>query len=222
MSARILVFMIGVFLYGTTQNAYSTEVLTPTDGVSISNGKVTISIKPLIVTQEFAGQKISSPSGVIVVFPYELIAEEGVKTNLPMQIGASFVGRDGSDLRLPSQSFYDPSIGDYFLTFGSHAILNSGISVVPVDVWGGPPFPSIKINLGTTNKRPIKSNNLDQVRKIQELLNKAGYDAGPADGIAGSRTRTAIRAFQKDSGYPESGNVSKELITQLKEQISKN
>jgi uncharacterized protein len=40
------------------------------------------------------------------------------------------------------------------------------------------------------------------VRRLQEALNARGYDAGPADGIAGSRTRRALALFQRDNGLP--------------------
>lgn len=40
---------------------------------------------------------------------------------------------------------------------------------------------------------------------IQTRLNALGFDAGPADGEMGSRTREAIRAFQSDRGLAVSG-----------------
>ncbi len=51
---------------------------------------------------------------------------------------------------------------------------------------------------------------------IQEELNNRGYDAGPVDGIAGARTRTAIRSYQRDAGLPVDGVPSKELLDHLK------
>ena len=50
------------------------------------------------------------------------------------------------------------------------------------------------------------------VKTIQLILNKNGYDAGSADGVMGSRTKTAIRAFQHDNGLPATGEVNDDLV----------
>lgn len=52
----------------------------------------------------------------------------------------------------------------------------------------------------------------NSVARAQKLLNELGYDAGPADGIMGPRTRDAIALFQSRAGVPASGQVSGELI----------
>lgn len=54
-----------------------------------------------------------------------------------------------------------------------------------------------------------------QIRAIQTVLNGLGYAAGPADGVAGAGTRTAIRAFQADNGLATSGAVDTALINTL-------
>lgn len=40
------------------------------------------------------------------------------------------------------------------------------------------------------------------IRQAQSILNGLGYDAGPADGAMGPRTRTAIGQFQAERGIP--------------------
>ena len=45
------------------------------------------------------------------------------------------------------------------------------------------------------------------LRDAQTRLNGMGYDAGPADGVAGRRTAAALRAFQRDHGLPDSGRL---------------
>lgn len=57
-----------------------------------------------------------------------------------------------------------------------------------------------------------------QVQAVQEVLNGLGYEAGPADGLPGAGTRTAIRAFQADNGLPTSGTIEAELIEALNAQ----
>ena len=47
----------------------------------------------------------------------------------------------------------------------------------------------------------------DAVRKLQELLNALGYDCGSVDGIFGSKTKTAVLAFQKANGLGTDGIV---------------
>ena len=38
------------------------------------------------------------------------------------------------------------------------------------------------------------------LRRLQEALNRLGYDCGPADGYIGARTRSCIAAFHRDEG----------------------
>ncbi|WP_416898066.1 MAG: peptidoglycan-binding protein [Minwuia sp.] len=54
------------------------------------------------------------------------------------------------------------------------------------------------------------------VRSIQQLLADRGYDPGPADGLMGTRTGNAIRAFQKDAGLKVDGQPTDTLLAQLK------
>ena len=47
----------------------------------------------------------------------------------------------------------------------------------------------------------------DAVRRLQELLNKKGFDCGAVDGIFGSKTYAAVMAFQKANGLSADGIV---------------
>ena len=49
----------------------------------------------------------------------------------------------------------------------------------------------------------------------QEALNTLGLEAGTADGIVGSRTRAALRAFQLDAGLPADGYPDRETLDAL-------
>jgi peptidoglycan hydrolase-like protein with peptidoglycan-binding domain len=53
------------------------------------------------------------------------------------------------------------------------------------------------------------------VRDIQGALNAKGYNAGPADGIAGSKTRAAISQYQQDKGLLVDGQPSAALLQHL-------
>jgi peptidoglycan hydrolase-like protein with peptidoglycan-binding domain len=48
----------------------------------------------------------------------------------------------------------------------------------------------------------------DTVVYIQSGLVALDYDSGPVDGIAGPRTRAAVRDFQRDQGLAVTGEVS--------------
>ncbi len=54
------------------------------------------------------------------------------------------------------------------------------------------------------------------LRGIQEALTARGYRPGAADGTVGSRTRAAIRAYERDAGLPVSGEATAELLDHLK------
>ncbi len=56
---------------------------------------------------------------------------------------------------------------------------------------------------------------------VQRALNDLGYAAGPVDGLMGGKTRTAIRAYQIDSGLPVSGEPSRSLFEHLQDSHDK-
>ncbi|NTV96612.1 MAG: lytic murein transglycosylase, partial [Thiobacillus sp.] len=55
----------------------------------------------------------------------------------------------------------------------------------------------------------------EQLETMQKCLAALGYDPGPADGVPGSRTRAAIRAFQASVGLPADGYPSVPLLERL-------
>lgn len=56
----------------------------------------------------------------------------------------------------------------------------------------------------------------DDVIELQQRLNDIGIDAGTADGILGSRTRRAVRDFQKRNNLPADGYASQEILAALR------
>ncbi len=61
----------------------------------------------------------------------------------------------------------------------------------------------------------------ETVRSVQLNLATLGYKPGPADGILGSRTRSAIEAFQRDQGLPATGEVSNEIELLLLQEMAR-
>jgi len=57
--------------------------------------------------------------------------------------------------------------------------------------------------------------NAEVIRRVQDALNKLGYDAGTADGMMGPQTTEAISAFEADTGMTESGSVNPRLLAVL-------
>lgn len=53
------------------------------------------------------------------------------------------------------------------------------------------------------------------IRRAQELLAELGFDPGPADGLIGPRTRSAVENFEQAKGLPASGEVTPALIDRL-------
>lgn len=60
--------------------------------------------------------------------------------------------------------------------------------------------------------------NTAMVKEAQDKLNYLGFDTGTPDGQMGPRTRSAIRAFQRSLGMPETGEVDRRLLDELKSQ----
>lgn len=74
----------------------------------------------------------------------------------------------------------------------SQASAGSPATPAPESGWTPPPGPEL-------------------VADVQRGLARLGYDPGPADGVAGEKTRRAIRRFQARAGLPVDGKVSEAL-----------
>ena len=53
------------------------------------------------------------------------------------------------------------------------------------------------------------------IRKVQETLNARGYKAGPANGVLGESTSTALRAFQKSENLKITGRPNPRTLAHL-------
>lgn len=61
----------------------------------------------------------------------------------------------------------------------------------------------------------------EETKKLQEALKAKGQDPGPIDGIMGSKTQAAIKAFQEASGLKGTGRVDDETADKLGVERSK-
>lgn len=55
----------------------------------------------------------------------------------------------------------------------------------------------------------------DMIARAQALLAKLGFDPGPADGKMGTKTRDAVKAFQRRAGIKIDGEIDADLIAAL-------
>lgn len=60
----------------------------------------------------------------------------------------------------------------------------------------------------------------DQNREIQELLTTLGYSPGPADGLPGSKTKSAIKHYQSDYSLLITGTPSLKLLQHMQTRIT--
>jgi len=56
----------------------------------------------------------------------------------------------------------------------------------------------------------------DQIKEAQEGLAKAGLYKGKASGVMNSKTRSALRAYQKENKLPVTGRLSDSVLVNLK------
>ncbi len=73
------------------------------------------------------------------------------------------------------------------------------------------------VSLNNSKLKPTSSNPdiTRDVKQIQILLTLLKFNPGPIDGILGSKTIKAIRAFQQDTGVPVTGKIDENLKSQL-------
>lgn len=68
------------------------------------------------------------------------------------------------------------------------------------------------IHLATTAGPPPP----EAVREAQTLLSALGYRAGPADGVWGGRTASALRTFLRDAGLPATDGLTPDTLRALR------
>ncbi len=66
-----------------------------------------------------------------------------------------------------------------------------------------------------TASLPPENADVAQVRRVQQRLARLGYRPGPVDGRLGTKTRMAIRQFQKDRGLPVTGRIDSRFLKAL-------
>ena len=68
------------------------------------------------------------------------------------------------------------------------------------------------------NRAPIHSLSARQIKTLQQILARQGYDVGKIDGIIGAKTRLAVKQVQKKLGMPMDAYPTVELLRRLQGQ----
>jgi len=55
----------------------------------------------------------------------------------------------------------------------------------------------------------------DNIRQVQQALQRKGFDPGPVDGILGPKTKEAVRNFQDRYGMNASGDIDNQTLFAL-------
>lgn len=67
----------------------------------------------------------------------------------------------------------------------------------------------------TTQSIPKKKDSREIILEVQKKLLDLGYNPGPADGIMGKKTKTALKQYQKDKGLAETGEINEATLASL-------
>jgi lytic murein transglycosylase len=62
---------------------------------------------------------------------------------------------------------------------------------------------------------PVAPFGFDDIKRLQELLARRGYDVGGIDGMMGAKTRAAVKAVQLELGLPADSYPTPELVARL-------
>lgn len=77
------------------------------------------------------------------------------------------------------------------------------------------PYDSSARQSTSTKKKVSKYYKASTVKKVQKKLNKLGYKCGKADGSYGTKTKRAIKKFQRKKKMTVNGKIGKALVRKL-------
>lgn len=93
-------------------------------------------------------------------------------------------------------------LGSYHYHCGGHpAHLHTG---------GVCPYSSDASASGTGSKSDSGADK-ELIKNVQQALNEKGYDCGEADGVAGEKTKEAVKKFQEDNNLTVDGVIGQQV-----------
>lgn len=70
----------------------------------------------------------------------------------------------------------------------------------------------------SSTKTPKLNKSQQEVKKCQKMLNELGYTCGTPNGLVGSKSKQAVRKFQKKHNLTVTGTFNKKTKKKIKEQ----
>ena len=97
---------------------------------------------------------------------------------------------------------------DVYLEWNKSLVYSTTAAYYASRLAGAPPL--------SQGNAPVETLSLPEMKELQQLLAKRGFDVGKIDGVVGASTRDAIRAMQVKYGLPPDGYPSEELLDRLR------
>jgi lytic murein transglycosylase len=94
-----------------------------------------------------------------------------------------------------------------YLQWNNSLVYSTTAAYLATRIAGAPP-----LHRGT----PPPALSFSQMKELQNLLVRAGFDVGAVDGFAGLKTREAVKAVQKRYGLPADSYPTAELLAELR------
>lgn len=85
----------------------------------------------------------------------------------------------------------------------------------PVDEAANGIFRDVAWAKPATDPATAKSAEILKIRDAQTFLTELGYQVGTPDGIAGTKTRDAVKSFEAVNGLPQTGEITDDLLMRL-------
>jgi peptidoglycan hydrolase-like protein with peptidoglycan-binding domain len=63
---------------------------------------------------------------------------------------------------------------------------------------------------------PVAQLSFNEIKELQQLLVRSGYDVGKVDGVLGQQSRTAVKAMQVKYGLPADSWPTAELLAKMR------
>jgi lytic murein transglycosylase len=96
-----------------------------------------------------------------------------------------------------------------YLQWNNSLVYSISAAYLATRIAGAPPM-----NRG---RKGIPVLSFNETRELQQLLVRRGHDVGRIDGLAGSKTRDAVKAEQKKLGLPADSYPTPELLARLRQ-----
>jgi lytic murein transglycosylase len=97
---------------------------------------------------------------------------------------------------------------DVYLEWNKSLVYSTTAAYYATRLAGAPPL--------SRGNAPVDTLSLPEMKELQQLLVRRGFDVGKIDGVVGASTRDAIRTMQIKYGLPADGYPSAELLDRLR------